>query len=512
MTAYETFTAHVAQINDLLCAANALIWDSRTQMPPQGAATRGQQIATLTSLAQERFTGDAMARVIEDAEAEVTGEEPDSIRVRSVHAARAAHDVARRIPVALVGEMAVHRAVAQQAWAEAKAANDFAHFQPHLAHMVRLNRAIAEAIGYADHPYDAMLLQYEPGMTTARLTALLADLKAGILPLLQRIVESGVEPRADFLARAYPQEGQRAFGLEIAQAFGYDLSRGRLDVSAHPFEISFTRQDVRITTRYQTNYMPGAIFGLFHETGHALYEQGVDPALTRSALTTDFLNLYAVGGTSFGTHESQSRLWENQVGRSLAFWQLHFPRLQATFPEQLADVDADVFHRAVNRVRPSLIRVEADEVTYNLHIMLRTEIEMGLMDGSIAVDELPTVWNAKIEEYLGLTPPTDTEGVLQDIHWSTGYIGSFPTYTIGNVMAAQFYAAAQAALPGLEAELAAGNYQPLLAWLTENIYRHGRAFSPAELLQRVTGSDLDAGPYLAYIGAKFADLYGLDGA
>ena len=357
-----------------------------------------------------------------------------------------------------------------------------------------------------------MLLQYEPGMTTARLTALLADLKAGILPLLQRIVESGVEPRADFLARAYPQEGQRAFGLEIAQAFGYDLSRGRLDISAHPFEISFTRQDVRITTRYQTNYMPGAIFGLFHETGHALYEQGVDPALTRSALTTDFLNLYAVGGTSFGTHESQSRLWENQVGRSLAFWQLHFPRLQATFPEQLADVDADVFHRAVNRVRPSLIRVEADEVTYNLHIMLRTEIEMGLMDGSIAVDELPTVWNTKIEEYLGLTPPTDTEGVLQDIHWSTGYIGSFPTYTIGNVMAAQFYAAAQAALPGLEAELAVGNYQPLLAWLTENIYRHGRAFSPAELLQRVTGSDLDAGPYLAYIGAKFADLYGLDGA
>ncbi len=288
MTGYDDFSAQVAQINDLLCAANTLTWDSRTQMPPAGAATRGQQIATLTSIAQERFTSDAMARLIEGAEAEVAGEAADSMRVRSVCAARAAHDIARRIPVALVGEMAVHKAAAQQAWGEAKAANDFAHFQPHLAHMVRLNRAIAEAIGYTDHPYDAMLLQYEPGMTAARLTALFADLKAGVLPLLQRIVESGVTPRADFLKRAYPPAEQRAFGLAIAQAFGYDLNRGRLDVSNHPFEISFTREDVRITTRYQTNYMPGAIFGLFHETGHALYEQGVAPALTRSALDDRF--------------------------------------------------------------------------------------------------------------------------------------------------------------------------------------------------------------------------------
>jgi carboxypeptidase Taq len=508
MTAYADFTAYVAQINDLLCTANALTWDSRTQMPPQGAATRGQQIATITSLAQERIIGDAMARLLDAAAAETAGEDPDSVRVRSVAATRAAFEIARRIPVALVAEMAARKAPSQQAWAEAKAANDFGHFAPHLEHMVRLNRELAEAIGYTDHPYDAMLLQYEPGMTAAKLIALFADLRAGILPLLRGIVAKP-EPRWDFLTRDYPPAQQRAFGLTIAQKFGYDLTRGRLDESAHPFEVSFTRQDVRITTRYQPNYLPGALFGIFHETGHALYEQGVDPALTRTALTTDFLNLYGAGGASFGSHESQSRLWENQVGRSRAFWQLHFPDLQAAFPGQLGDVDAEQFYRAVNRVRPSLIRVEADEVTYNLHIMLRVEIEMALMQGDIAIADLPAIWNAKVQEYVGLTPPTDTQGVLQDIHWSTGYIGSFPTYTIGNVMAAQFFRAAHAALPDLDGQLARGDYAPLRGWLTEDIYRHGRTFSAEELLQRITGTDLDAGPYLAYIQEKYGSLYGV---
>ena len=510
MTAYADFTDYVAQINDLLCAANTLIWDSRTQMPPHGAATRGQQIATISSLAQERFTNDEMARLLDAAAAEVAGEDADSVRVRSVRAAQDAFAIARRIPMSVVREFAARKSESQQAWTEAKQANDFGHFAPHLTHMVRLNRELAEAIGYTEHPYDAMLVQYEPGMTAARLKTLFAELKAGVLPLLQAIVERGIEPRWDFLTRDYPADKQRAFALEIAQAYGYDLNRGRLDIAAHPFEISFTRQDVRITTRYQPNYLPGAIFGLFHETGHALYEQGVDPALTRTALTTDFLNLYAVGGTSFGAHESQSRLWENQVGRSRDFWRLHFPRLQATFPSQLADVDAEQFFRAVNRVHPSLIRVEADEVTYNLHIMLRVEIEMGLMDGSIAVADLPAVWNAKVQEYLGLTPPNNTQGVLQDIHWSTGYIGSFPTYTIGNVMAAQFFRAVHKALPDLDASLAAGDYQPLLTWLTENIYRHARTFTAEELLQRTTGVGLDAAPYLDYVREKFTSLYALD--
>ena len=510
MTAYDEFAAYVGEINDLLCTINTLTWDARTQMPPGGAETRGQQLATLSRLAQERFTGEQMGRLLNAAEVDVEGEDPNSYRVRAVRSAREAYAVARRIPTSLVGEIAVRKATAQEAWIAAKADNDFSRFAPELEIMVRLNQELAAAIGYAGgHPYDAMLLQFEPGMTAARLQALFADLRAGILPLLRRITASGAQPEAAFLTRSYPAEKQRVFALAVAQQFGYDLPRGRLDASVHPFEISFTRQDVRMTTRYQENYLPGALFGVFHETGHALYEQGVDPALTRSALTTDFLGLYAVGGASYGTHESQSRLWENQIGRSRPFWDLHFGDLQRLFPDQLAGVTVEQFYRAVNRVQPSLIRVEADEVTYNLHIMLRVEIEMGLLDGTIAVNDLPRTWNAKMQEYLGITPPTDSEGVLQDIHWSTGLVGSFPTYTVGNVMSAQFMAAARRDIGDLDESLARGSYGPLLAWLTEHIYRHGRAFSPSELLLRATGADLNTQPYLDYLGAKFGELYGV---
>jgi carboxypeptidase Taq len=506
MTAYDEFAAYVGEINDLLCTINTLTWDARTQMPPGGAETRGQQLATLSRLAQERFTGAQMGRMLNAAEVDVEGEDPNSYRVRAVRSAREAYSVARRIPTALVGEMAVRKATAQEAWIEAKANNDFARFAPELEIMVRLNKELASAIGYDGHPYDALMLQFEPGMTAARLQALFGELRAGILPLLRRITASA-SPDAAFLARTYPADKQRIFGLQVAQEFGYDLPRGRLDASPHPFEISFTRQDVRMTTRYQENYLPGALFGIFHETGHALYEQGVDPSLTRSALTTDFLGLYAVAGTSYGAHESQSRLWENLIGRSRTFWQVHFDRLAGLFPEQLADVNPEKFYRAVNRVQPSLIRVEADEVTYNLHIMLRAEIEMGLLDGTLAVNDLPAAWNAKMQEYLGITPPTDSVGVLQDIHWSTGLMGNFPTYTIGNVMSAQFMAAARRDIAGLDDSLAAGDYRPLLTWLTENIYRHGRAFSPSELLIRATGEDLQTGPYLAYLAGKFGELY-----
>ena len=405
--------------------------------------------------------------------------------------------------------MAGLRTVAQQAWIDARRTDDFAHFAPHLRQILAVNRAMAEAIGYDRHPYDAMLLRYEPGMTAARLAQLFDELKAGILPLLRAIVDQDDAVPYSFLMHDYPAGKQAAFGLEIAAAFGYDLQRGRLDETVHPFEISFTREDVRITTRYRTDYLPAALFGIFHETGHALYEQGVDPALTRSALTTDFLGLYAVGGASFGAHESQSRLWENQVGRSAAFWAHHFPRLREFFPAQLAGVSWEQFHRAVNRVQPSLIRVEADEVTYNLHIMLRAEIEMAMLAGELEVEDLPAVWNQKMQEYVGIVPDRDSQGVLQDIHWSSGYIGSFPTYTIGNIMAAQFFQAARAAAPALDDSLAHGEYGPLRRWLTEHVYRHGRAYAPDELLQRATGARLNTGPYLQYLREKFGALYGV---
>ncbi|MEO0565860.1 MAG: carboxypeptidase M32, partial [Chloroflexota bacterium] len=313
----------------------------------------------------------------------------------------------------------------------------------------------------------------------------------------------------DLWQHTYDIPKQKAFALEMAEKFGYDLNRGRLDIAPHPFEVSFTREDVRITTRYSENYLPMALFGTLHETGHALYEQGVDPSLTRSALTTDFLGQYAVGGTSYGAHESQSRLWENQIGRSREFWHLHFGRLQEYFPEQLADVDAEYFYRAVNRAQPSLIRVEADEVTYNLHIMVRVEIEMGLLDGSMQVNDLPSIWNEKMADYVGVIPETDSEGVLQDVHWSGGGFGSFPGYTVGNVMSAQLLDAAHRDVDGLDAALKGGDYMPLLGWLTDNVYRHGRAYSASEILQRTSDQDLTVKPYLDYLTAKFEDLYQL---
>jgi carboxypeptidase Taq len=507
MTAYDKFEQHIAQVNDLCCVLNLLNWDTRTQMPAGGNETRGNQMGTIARLAQELFTGEKTARLLDDVEAEIAGEPPDSYRVRAVSQARQAYELSRRVPAELVAELNTLKGVAQYHWEEAKNNNNFAIFRPYLERMIPLCRRIADYLGYKEHPYDALLLRYEPGLTAARLKSLFGELKETILPILKRAVTQG-EPRLDFLQEQdYPEEDQRHFALETARAFGYDFNRGRLDLSAHPFEISFTRNDVRITTRYNRRFLPQALFGTLHETGHALYEQNVDPALTRTALTTDLLDLYAVGGVSYGTHESQSRLWENLVGRSRVFWNVHYDRLQRTFPAQLAHVSLEEFYRAINRVRPSPIRTEADEVTYNLHIMLRVEIEMALVDGSLAVKDLPRVWNEKVWEYLGITPPDDAHGVLQDVHWSAGLVGSFPTYTIGNIMSAQWFEAARGDTPEMDEALAAGNYAPLFGWLREHLWRHGRAFSASELLQNATGSDLNTEPYRAYLSKKYSELF-----
>ena len=509
MIAYQDFEAHIAELSDVLNAISILKWDARTQMPPGGAETRGMQLATLSRLAHEHFVSDKTARLLDAVEAEIAGEDPESYRVRAVQQTRQYYDIIGRIPVQLAGERAALEPVSEGVWAEAKANNDFASFKPYLKQQVELAKRQADAIGYAEHPFDALVFEYEPSMTAAKLRVLFADLKAGLLPLLAKIVANDKPLEHDLWQYEYPVDRQKAFGLEMAQKFGYDLKRGRLDIAPHPFEISFTRQDVRITTRYNLNYFPMALYGTLHETGHALYEQGVDPALTRTALTIDFLGKYPVGGTSYGAHESQSRLWENQIGRSRQFWDVHFHRLREYFPEQTEGVDPEFMYRAVNRVKPSLIRVEADEVTYNLHIMLRTEIELGLLDGSLQVDDLPEIWAAKMQEYLGVTPPNDSKGVLQDIHWSGGGFGSFPGYTVGNVMSAQLLEAAYRDTPDLGGALGRGDYAPLLGWLTKNVYRHGRAYTANELLQRTTGRELETGPYLKYLTDKFTDLYGL---
>ncbi len=510
MTAYENLTAHIAEYHDLLCILNTLKWDMRTMMPAAGAASRGRQLATLTKMAKSIFVSDETARLLDAAETEGAGVNPDSYQARALRQTREAYEIQRRIPADLVGRMAALGAESEAVWTQAREDSDFASFKPYLKQMLALNIELAEAIGYEDHPFDALVGQFEPGMTAARLERLFAELKAGILPLLERIVAVDEPLPVDLWEAEYDIATQKALCQELTAMIGFDFERGRLDIAPHPFEISFTRDDVRITTRYDANYLPMSLFAALHEAGHGIYEQNIAPELTRTALSADLVGQYAVGGASSGAHEFSSRLWENQIGRSREFWGRHFGRLQAAFPQQMSAVDAEFFYRAVNRVRPSLIRVEADEVTYNLHIMLRTEIEMALLDGAVSVADLPEIWNAKMQEYLGLTPPDDRRGVLQDVHWSFGGFGNFPTYTIGNIMAAQVLAAAHAQKPDLAAKLAEGDYQTLLEWLRENIYRHSRAYSTDELLTRVSGQGLNTAPLLDYLEEKYADLYGLN--
>ncbi|WP_230530444.1 carboxypeptidase M32 [Microvirga roseola] len=493
----------VAAVNDVLNATSILTWDSRTMMPPGGAETRGHQIATLTRLARDLLLSSETETALDAAERAVEALPQDAAERRMVTQTRLALEHHRRVPASLIQERAALRTVAHSAWIEARAKSEFSIFAPYLAKTVELSRSYADCIGWSEHPYDAMVSIYEPGETAASLIRLFSTLRSGLLPILAA-ARAKPAPRSDFLFRDFPEEGQRAFGLSLAEKLGYDLQRGRLDTTVHPFEVSFTRNDVRITTRYSRNYLPASIFGTAHETGHGLYEQGVDPAYTRTTLATDLVGLYAVGGTSFGAHESQSRLWENHIARSRTFWQLHFPDLQRYFPDQLGDVSPEEFYRAVTRVEPGFIRVEADELTYDLHIMLRVDIECALMDGSLPVRDLPAAWNAAIKRDLDLDVPNDARGVLQDVHWSTGYIGSFPTYTIGNVMAAQVMETLRQQDSSLDAAIEAGDYSGLAEALCSRIWQHGRRFMRDELLERETGRRLDPAPYLAYLEAKYA--------
>jgi carboxypeptidase Taq len=493
----------IAAVNDVLNATSLLTWDSRTMMPSGGAETRGRQIATLTRIARDLLLAPETENALAEAEQAVEGMAEDAAERRLVEQTRLAVEHHRRVPASLIQERAALRTVAQAAWIEGRSKSDFSIFAPHLEKTVELSRAYADCIGWSEHPYDAMVSIYEPGETARSLKALFSELRTGLLPILDA-ARSRPQPRSDFLFRSFPEEGQRAFGLRLAEKLGYDFTRGRLDTTVHPFEVSFTRNDVRITTRYNRNYLPASMFGTAHEVGHALYEQGVDPAYTRTTLATDLVGLYAVGGTSFGAHESQSRLWENHVVRSLTFWERHFSDLQRHFPDQLGDVGAEEFYRAVTRVEPGFIRVEADELTYDFHIMLRAEIECALMDGSLPVDDLPGAWNAAVERDLGPTVPNDAQGALQDVHWSTGYIGSFPTYTIGNVMGAQVMETLRRQNPSLDSAIAAGEYSALAEELRTRIWQHGRRFTRDELLVRETGRRLDPAPYLAYLRGKYA--------
>jgi len=496
-TAFQTL---VAQVNDILCTINLLNWDSRTVMPSGGVAARSHQIATLTSMARDLSTGDDMRRAIDGARRELSEVPASDIRHRALNQARAEIQTLSRIPARIISDMAMLKTRANAAWVSARATNDFSGYAPLLNQMMAMQREISTAIGGGSHPYDPLIGMYEPDMTYTGLQTIYSQLKTALVPLIER-AKSAPQPRTDFLKRSFPIADQRKFGLKMAVKMGYDLTHGRLDDTTHPFEISFSRDDVRITSRFRETSIAGGIFALWHEAGHGMYEQNVALDYSRTIFATDMVNLYAVGGASFGAHESQSRLWENRIGRSRRFWELHFCDLRDHFPDQLADVSETEFWRAINRVQPGFIRIEADELTYDMHIILRTEIEAALMAGDMQVSELPGVWAEKMREYLGLEVPDDTRGVLQDVHWSHGYVGSFPTYTVGNIMSSQFFRKA-GKIPEITRGLQEGDYQPLKNWLVENVYRHGRSSTPKETLLRVTGDTLNAEHYIADLTEK----------
>ncbi|WP_253281179.1 carboxypeptidase M32 [Roseobacter sp. HKCCD7386] len=498
----------MGRVNDFLNAGSVLSWDARTMMPKAGAESRSKQLATLAVAARNLLCSDEAKRALEGADAEMSGKPEDSPEARIVAQVREAIDYHERIPTELLRRKTELGAAAHEVWAEAREKADFSIFAPALTTMVDINREMAQAIGFEDHPYDALMYRFEPGTTTAGLNTLFARLREGMLPLVRAIADAE-KPRSDFLFREYPVEAQMAFALKMAKRIGYDTDRGRLDTTVHPFEVSFTRNDVRITTRVNKTYMPMSLFGALHEAGHAMYEQGVDPAYTRTPLATDLISLYAVGGVSFGAHESQSRLWENHVGRSRAFWANHMGDIKAAYPGTLDDVSDEEFYRAVNRSEPSFIRVEADELTYDFHIMLRAELESKLVDGSLEVAELPAAWNAAMKEYLGVDVPNDAQGVLQDVHWSSGQIGTFCNYTIGNIMAAQLFETATTDNPGIQTALDGADYTPLRDWLTDKVCQHGRRYTRDELLQNATGRALDPEPYIAHLTRKFSDIYAL---
>jgi carboxypeptidase Taq len=424
--------------------------------------------------------------------------DPSSEDGALVRRARREYEKATRLPGELVAEISRTTALAEPAWVEARERSDWSLFAPHLETILPLQREAAEHLGYEDHLYDALLDGYEPGAKKARLEKMFEELKTELVPLIRSISERDGEDREAPLHNAFDEKAQERFGEEVITRFGYDWDRGRQDRTVHPFCIGLTPGDVRITTRFDPGWLSPALFGTMHETGHALYEQGVDPAYARTPLS---------GGTSMGIHESQSRLWENLVGRSRPFWSHFYPGLQKAFPEALGEFELEAFYRAINAVSPSEIRVEADEVTYNLHILLRFELEVALIEGSLSVSDLPSAWNAKMEEYLGITPENEATGALQDVHWSAGLFGYFPTYTIGNVLSVALFDEAIGAYPAIPEQIAEGEFSTLLGWLRENIHRHGSRYYPDELIERVTGRPLDAAPYLKYLKNKFGQLY-----
>jgi carboxypeptidase Taq len=491
----------LAEFTDLRRAAHLLEWDQQTMMPPRGAPARAESLATLERISHDMFVSAETGKLLEGAAAELNGADPDSDDPRLVAVVQRHWDKDRRVPTELAADMVRAASIGQEAWAAARANSDFAAFVPYLERTVELKRRYVECFDDFECPYDVLLDDFEPQMTTREVASLFAELKSELVPVIAKVVEQGGPVDAGPVHGHFPLATQRELVDEVVRLMGFDREGWRLDDTVHPFASGISHGDVRITNRWDETYLSAGLYGAMHECGHGLYDAGVDPALERTPLGQ---------GESLGLHESQSRMWENMVGRSRAFCGVLAPRMAELFGGGVAQLDGDSLYRAVNRVEPTFIRVEADEATYGLHIVLRFELEQELIEGRVAVRELPEVWNARFKEYLGLDVRDDADGVLQDIHWSAGLVGYFPTYALGNLIAGQLWERAHVDIRDLDALLASGQLAPLREWLREHIHRHGAKYPTRELLQRVVGGPIAVGPFVAYLKTKLGDAYGLE--
>ena len=489
----------LAEVADLVGAQAVLSWDQQTFMPAGGSESRGEQLSTLARITHDKFTSPRIGELLDGLRRTASLQDPNSDDARLVKVTSREYAKQTKISTEWVAEYAQATALAQDAWVAARTESNFAKFQPHLQKVVDLKQKYAEFFAPYDHVYDPLLDDYEPGLKTKEVKAIFSRLREEQVKLIKEISQ---KPQVDdsFIMKDYGELKQWDFGVDVITRFGFDWQNGRQDKAAHPFTTTFGYGDIRITTRFLNNNGVSSLFSSMHEAGHGMYEQGISEKLRRSLLFT---------GASMAIHESQSRMFENLVGRSLEFWTFFYPRYQALMADHLADVPLEKFYKGINKVEPSLVRVEADEATYNLHIMLRLELEIELIEGKLAVKDLPDAWNTKMKDYLGITPPNDAKGVLQDIHWSSGYIGYFPTYALGNLVSAQLWEKILEDIPALPSNIRSGDFSQLLAWLREKVHRHGAKYDPQEMVQKITGSKITPEPYLRYLKKKYTDIYNL---
>jgi carboxypeptidase Taq len=491
--AYEELRQRLGEIHDLHKTRALLSWDQQVKMPQGGGAVRAEQLATLDRLAHNAFTSAEIGKLLDELASFGESLPYESDEASLIRVTRRDWEKARRVPADLRADMSRAASLALPVWVEARKQSDYSLFSPQLRTNLDLRRRYIDCFDGYDEPYDVLLDDFERGMTAAEVRVVFDRLKEEQVPLVAGGRRDGERPARD---RRFPLEQQQRFELKVLERFGFDRASWRLDPTVHPFASSIGIDDIRLTTRYHETNLDG-LFASMHECGHGLYEHGVSRDLERTPLAR---------GTSLGMHESQSRLWENLVGRSMPFWSFFYPQLQEHFPEALGDVGLDEWFTSVNWVEPSLIRVEADEATYNLHVILRFELEQDLLSGEVALDDLPEAWSDRMRRYLGIEPPEDRLGVLQDMHWAAGHIGYFATYALGNVISAQIWDRVTEELPDLHDQFAEGEFGPLREWLTENLYRHGRKFTPKETLERLVGGPIDADPYLRYLSGKLASL------